>query len=50
MKLAKSGSRGVFWRANERGTQEQRLGKGRRERAIGGFAGLAPRAICIASR
>src|SRR5262245_20160624 len=32
MKLAKSGSRGVFWRANERGTQEQRLGKGRRER------------------
>jgi hypothetical protein len=32
MKLAKSGSRGVFWRANERGTQERRLGEGRRER------------------
>jgi integrase len=32
MKLAKSGSRGVFWRSNERGTQERRLGEGRRER------------------
>jgi integrase len=32
MKLAKSGSRGVFWRVNERGTQERRLGKGHRER------------------
>jgi hypothetical protein len=31
MKLAKSGSRGVFWRANERGTQELRLGKEHRE-------------------
>lgn len=32
MKLAASGSRGVFWRVNERGTQERRLGEGRRER------------------
>ena len=31
MKLAASGSRGVFWRANARGTQERRLGEGRRE-------------------
>lgn len=32
MKLAKSGSRGVFWRANLRGTQEIRLGDGGRRR------------------
>jgi integrase len=29
MKAAKSGSRGVFWRANERGTQELRTATGR---------------------
>src|SRR3989442_14638527 len=32
MKLAKSGSRGVYWRSNERGTQDRRLGDGCRER------------------
>jgi hypothetical protein len=32
MKLAQSGSRGVFWRVNDRGTQEKRLGRGLRER------------------
>ncbi len=32
MKLADSGSRGVFWRANDRGTQELRGPGGKRER------------------
>ncbi len=32
MKVAGSGSRGVYWRPNKRGTQERRLGEGRRER------------------
>src|SRR5262245_41144863 len=32
MKLARSGSRGVFWRPNARGTQELRGAAGRRER------------------
>ena len=32
MKLAESGSRGVFWRSNERGSQERKLPSGARER------------------
>jgi hypothetical protein len=32
MRVAGSGSRGVFWRPNERGTQERRLGEGHRQR------------------
>jgi integrase len=32
VKLADSGSRGVFWRRNARGTQDLRAGSGRRER------------------
>lgn len=32
MRLAKSGSRGVFWRANDRGTQELRRSAGERQR------------------
>jgi hypothetical protein len=32
MKLALSGSRGVYWRTNARGTQDQRNRDGKRER------------------
>ena len=50
MKLAESGSRGVFWRTSPRGTQERKRPSGAREREIGGFGGRARMGIFIGLR